>query len=43
VPDLPGTDAAATAAYIQRVLRGDLPVPQAISLQVQHILHEVKP
>jgi anthranilate phosphoribosyltransferase len=43
VPDLPGTDAAATAAYIQRVLRGDLPVPQAIAQQVQHILHEVKP
>ena len=43
VPDLPGTDAAATAAYIQRVLRGDLPVPQAIALQVQLILHEVKP
>jgi anthranilate phosphoribosyltransferase len=43
VPDLPGIDAAATAAYIQRVLRGDLPVPQAIALQVQHILHEVKP
>ena len=43
VPDLPGTDAAATAAYIQRVLRGDMPVPQAIAQQVQHILHEVKP
>jgi len=43
MPDLPSTDAAATAAYIQRVLRGELPVPQAIALQVQHILHEVKP
>jgi anthranilate phosphoribosyltransferase len=43
VPDLPGPDAAATAAYIQHVLRGELPVPQAIALQVQHILHEVKP
>ncbi len=43
VPDLPGPDAVATATYIQRVLRGELPVPQAIALQVQHILHEVKP
>ena len=43
MPDLPGTNAAATADYIQRVLRGELPVPQAIALQVQHILHEVKP
>jgi anthranilate phosphoribosyltransferase len=43
VPDLPGPDAVDTAAYIQRVLRGELPVPQAIALQVQHILHEVKP
>jgi len=43
VPDLPGPDAAATAAYIQRVLCGELPLPQAIALQVQHILHEVKP
>jgi anthranilate phosphoribosyltransferase len=43
VPDLPGPDAAGTAAYIQQVLRGKLPVPQALVLQVQHILHEVKP
>ena len=43
VPDLPATDAPSTAAYIQRILRGELPVPQAIALQVQHILHEVKP
>ncbi len=43
VPDLPGPDALATAAYIQRVLRGELPLPQAIALQVQHILHEVRP
>ncbi len=42
VPELPGTDAVATAQYIQRVLQGDLPVPQAIALQVQHILREVK-
>jgi anthranilate phosphoribosyltransferase len=43
VPELPGTDAGATAQYIQRVLQGDLPVPQAIAQQVQHILREVKP
>jgi anthranilate phosphoribosyltransferase len=42
LPDLPGPDAAGTAAYIQQVLRGKLPVPQALALQVQHILHEVK-
>jgi hypothetical protein len=39
----PDADAAATGAYIQQVLRDKLPVPQAIALQVQHILHEVKP
>jgi anthranilate phosphoribosyltransferase len=43
VPDLPGTDAAATATYIQHVMRGALPVPAPLALQVQHILHEVKP
>jgi len=42
MPELPGTDAAATAAYIQRVLQGELPVPAPIALQVQHILREVK-
>ncbi len=43
LPDLPSTDAAATATYIQRVLRGELPVPAPLALQVQHILQEVKP
>jgi anthranilate phosphoribosyltransferase len=43
VPELHSPDAVATAAYIQRVLRGELPVPQAIERQAQHILHEVKP
>jgi anthranilate phosphoribosyltransferase len=43
VPELPATDAAATAVYIEHVLQGLLPVPQAIALQVQHILNEVKP
>jgi anthranilate phosphoribosyltransferase len=41
VPELPGTDAPATAQYIQLVLQGELPVPQPIALQVQHILNEV--
>jgi anthranilate phosphoribosyltransferase len=43
VPDLPGPDAVATAVYIQRVLRGELPVPAPLAIQAQHILHEVKP
>ena len=43
VPELPTTDAAATALYTEHVLQGLLPVPQAIALQVQHILHEVTP
>ena len=43
VPELPTTDAAATAMYTEHVLQGLLPVPQAIALQVQHILREVKP
>ena len=43
VPELPTPDAAATAVYIEHVLQGLLPVPQAIALQVQHILNEVKP
>ena len=41
VPDLPGTEAAATARYIEGVLQNLLPVPQPIALQVQHILREV--
>ena len=41
VPDLPGTEAAATARYVERVLQNLLPVPQPIALQVQHILREV--
>jgi len=43
MPELPGTDAAATAIYIGHVLQGLLPVPPAIALQVQHILREVTP
>jgi anthranilate phosphoribosyltransferase len=43
VPELPGTDVVLTADYIQRVLQGALPVPTPVALQVQHILHEVKP
>ena len=41
VPHLPGTDAAATAQYIEHVLQNRLPVPQPIALQVQHILREM--
>jgi anthranilate phosphoribosyltransferase len=42
VPELPRTDAAATATYTEHVLQGLLPVPEAIAQQVQHILREVK-
>ncbi len=43
VPELPTTDAAATAIYTEHVLQGLLPVPEAIKRQVQHILREVTP
>ncbi len=43
LPDMPAIDAAATAAWIRQVLRGERAVPEPIALQVQHILHEVKP
>ena len=43
VPELPTTDAAATALYTEHVLQGLLPVPEAIARQVQHILSEVSP
>ncbi len=43
LPELPSTDAAATALYTGHVLQGLLPVPEAIALQVQHILYEVNP
>lgn len=43
LPELPSTDAAATALYTEHVLQGLLPVPEAIALQVQHILYEVNP
>ena len=43
LPDLPKTtDAAATGAYIQAVMAGQLPVPVPIAKQVEHILHLVK-
>lgn len=42
MPELPGTDAAATAIYIEHVLQNLLPVPESIARQVQHILREVK-
>ena len=40
LPDLPKEfDADTTAAYIQRVMAGDSPVPPSIARQVEHILH----
>jgi anthranilate phosphoribosyltransferase len=42
MPELPGTEAAATAVYIEHVLQNLLPVPEPMALQVQHILREVK-
>lgn len=40
LPELPkDVDPATTAAYIGAVLRGDQPVPDSLSLQVEHILH----
>jgi anthranilate phosphoribosyltransferase len=41
VPDLPETDAAATAAYIREVLDGRRAPPASIVRQVEHILHLV--
>lgn len=42
LPDLPkDISAEATAAYIRDVLKGRLPVPAPIALQVAHILQEV--
>jgi anthranilate phosphoribosyltransferase len=38
LPDLPATDAAATAAWTARVLAGELPPPAPIARQVQHLL-----
>ncbi len=39
LPDLPeGVDEQATAAYIREVLAGTRPVPDSLSLQVEHIL-----
>lgn len=40
LPDLPrDVDPATTAAYIRAVLDGAKPVPDSLSLQVEHILH----
>jgi anthranilate phosphoribosyltransferase len=40
LPDLPReVDPATTAAYIRDVLAGHRPVPDALALQVEHILH----
>ncbi len=42
LPDMPATDAAATAAWTRQVLQGERPVPEPIALQVQHILREIQ-
>jgi anthranilate phosphoribosyltransferase len=40
MPHLPkDTDPATTAAYIRDVLAGRKPIPESLSLQVEHILH----
>lgn len=41
LPDLPAPAAADTAAYIEDVLAGRLPVPAPIARQVEHILQAV--
>ena len=41
LPELPALDAASTAAYITRVLAGELPVPAPIARQVEQILRAV--
>ena len=43
LPDMPATDAAATAAWTQQVLQGERAVPEPIAVQVQHILRELRP
>jgi anthranilate phosphoribosyltransferase len=42
MPDLPSTDAASTAQFIEQVLQKRWPVPAPLAQQVQHILREVK-
>ncbi len=42
LPELPATDAVATALYTEHVLQNLLPVPTPIARQVQHLLHAIK-
>jgi anthranilate phosphoribosyltransferase len=42
LPELPATDAVATALYTENVLKDLLPVPTPIARQVQHLLHALK-
>ncbi len=42
LPELPGIDAQATAAYCRAVLAGELAVPGPIALQVEHILQALR-
>jgi anthranilate phosphoribosyltransferase len=42
LPALPAPDAASTATYIRAVLAGELPVPEPMAQQVEHIVHLVR-
>lgn len=42
LPELPASDALATALYTEHVLQGLLPVPTPIAKQVHHILNSLK-
>jgi anthranilate phosphoribosyltransferase len=42
LPELPATDAGATALYTEHVLQDLLPVPMPIARQVHHIVHALK-
>ena len=42
LPTLPAPDAASTATYIRAVLAGELPVPEPMARQVEHIVHLVR-
>jgi hypothetical protein len=42
IPDLPTSDAKATANFIQEILNQQRAVPAPIALQVQHILQALK-
>jgi anthranilate phosphoribosyltransferase len=41
LPALPAIDPVATARYTRQVLDGELPMPEPIALQIQHILGQI--